>query len=524
MGYNEIGCQVKSESHRSKMAQKKSRGQCWLPLIFALFALLPIFAKEQEKRNLDQLYKMAQFPQIAAILKNARYETLTAQDKFLYIECLARSTQRKEAERLLQNVLTDQTPSSPAHTAAGIVYTSCGQFRKAKHHLEQALFLDPENSKAKMTQMMLELYLREYRKAQKTHGEFKESASEWAESYLFHLLGIEVYGAVGDFPKIAELYKIQADKFKKADPKQHQNFQTNSRLYKKESGKIAFLSETTSDKVSLPFFSLAENDSFATISLKFKGIQYKVLLDTGNRAGWTIHSRELEKRLKHRSGGTVLTQIGAEDSMLHGHLLLTKQIDFRDFTLHSLPGMYVPKPHPEYPDANLNPLFIKDRVVTLDFIQKRMILRTEKRFNKDLNQASPKMEKAVTLPWYGYEQALAPIVVNNKHKALALIETGAEDITVNLDFARWHKLVLEPAIKYLPTGNEFSYHKTPLLMSIGHFQLQRQEVDVWFLERMADSLTGFMPDVLLGPGLFWERFALTFDPYKKTILITEFSL
>jgi hypothetical protein len=506
-----------------EMPQKKSCAQLGLSLYIALIALFHLFAQEADKRGLDHLYKMAQFPQIAAILNNVGFETLSTQDKLLYVECLARSGQRREAERLLQKIPKEQAQSFQAHLTAGIVLISRGQFMGAEYHLKQALFLDPENPKAKMARLMLDLYLQDHREAQKKHEDVMETNSEWAESYLFHLLGIEVYGAAGNITKIADLYKTQADIFKKVDNQQHQNFQKNFRLYKREANKTAFQVTTTSDKVTLPFARLTEKDNFAAVSFKIKNNPYMVLLDTGNRVGWTIHSREMEKRLKHRSGGTVLTQIGAEEEMLHGHLLITRQIDFRDFTLQNLPGMYVPKPRSVYPDANLNPLFIKDRVVTLDFIQKQMILRTEEKFKDDLAQTSQNTEKAVTLPWYGYEQVFVPAVVNNEHKALAMLETGAEDITVNLDFARQHKLALEPAIKYLPTGKEFLYHKTPLQISIGHLHFQREETDVWFFERMADSLTGLMPDALLGPDLFWERFALTFDPYQKKILITEFS-
>jgi hypothetical protein len=104
-----------------------------------------------------------------------------------------------------------------------------------------------------------------------------------------------------------------------------------------------------------------------------------------------------------------------------------------------------------------------------------------------------------------------------------MIETGAEDITVNLDFARRHRLPLEPAIKYLSTGSEFSYHKTPFQMHLGHFKMNRRTTDVWSLEKMADPITGLMPDILLGPDLFKERFVVTFDPHEKTIIITEFT-
>jgi tetratricopeptide (TPR) repeat protein len=505
------------------MTKKTSRIKGWLPLFVAVLSIFHLFAKKTDELDLDHLYKMAQFSRIAAILKNTAFETLSPHNKFLYIECLARTAKRSEAESLLHKIMADKALCCQAHVTAGIVCTSRGQFVEAEYHFNQALHLDPESPMAKIAMMMLDLYLQKYLEAQEMYEEFMKGNSEWEESYLSHLLGVEVYGTVGDIAKIAELYKVQANKFKKLDKNHHQKFQKNFRLYRKEYKQKAFQSETTSNKVALPFIELTNKDSYAAIPLRIKDKLYKVLLDTGNRVGWTIHSRELEKRLKSRLGGTVLTQIGAEEGILHGHLLLTKRVDFRDLTLQHLPGMYVPKPHPDYPEANLNPLFIKDHVVTLDFMNKEMILRTQERFHNDLMRVTAQSAKVVTLPCYGYEQAFIPVVVNNTHEALAMIETGAEDITINLDFARWHRLSLEPAIKYLPTGKELPYHKTTFQMSFGHFIMQRRAAVVWPLERLADPITGLTPDILLGPDLFMGRFVLTFDPYEKIILITEFS-
>ena len=507
----------------NKMVRKKSRNTLWLPVFITVFSFPLLLAKKTDSQELDRLYKMAQFSRIASIMKNSDYKTLSLEEKFLYIECLARSAQRNEAKRLLQETETDDAGSIQALVTSGIVHVSCGQFVKAEYHLRQALQQDPGCPKVLMALSMLELYLQKYQAARKTHEEFLEGNPEWEESYLSHLLGLEVYGAAGDIAKIAGLYKIQAKKFKKLDNDQHQNFRKNARLYRKKSQKGVFQSKTATNRVVLPFVELANRAGFAAVSLEIKDEQYKVLLDTGNRVGWTIHSREMEKRLKHKPGGTVLTQIGVQEGKLHGHHLFTKQIKFRDLMLRQLPGLYVPKPRLDYPEANLNPLYIKDRIVTLDFINKEMILRSKERFHDDFAQVSAPTDKAVTLPWYGYEQAFIPVLVNNELTALAMIETGAEDITVNLDFARRHRLSLEPEVKYLPTGKEFLYHKAPIRIQIGPFKSQRRAADVWLLDSLADPITGIMPDILLGPDFFKDRFVLTFDPYQKSILLTEFS-
>lgn len=491
-----------------------------LLLILALFSFSPLSTKNSD---LDHLYKMAQFSRVASNLRRKGFEALSAQDKFLYIECLARSAERRKAEELLQKTIADNPLSFQAHLTSGIVHTSLGNFIKAEYHLKEALLLSPRDSKTQIAMTMLKLYLKKNQEASKVHEEFLQGDPEWAECYLSHLLGIEIYGAAGNIGKIAELYETQAKRFKKTDNELYRNFKKNFQVYRKGSRVKAFLVKTASDKITLPFVPLTNNDSYAAVSLGVKDKQYKVLLDTGNRIGWTIHSRELEKQLKHRPGGTVLTRIGTEEEMLHGHLIFTKRIDLRDLAIQNLPGMYLPKPHPDYPEGNLNPLFIKDRVVTLDFINKQMILRTKERFQADLMKTSSESEEVITSPWYGYEQAFLPAVINGTHKALAMIETGAEDIIVNLELAQKQGWRIERMNKYLPSGKEFSYHKTSLQMSIGSIGFQRQSADVWSLDRLADPLTGFIPDILLGPEVFEDKYVLTFDPFQKKILITEFS-
>ncbi len=503
------------------MTSGNERAKARLFFFVAISSFLYLFAIIPDKEDHDRLYKMGQFSALASLLNRTGFENLSIRDKFTYIECLARSARRSDAEKLWQKSMADFTPSCQAYATEGIVCTSFGRFAEAESHLEQALRLDPECHKARMAMVLLDLYRQKYRQAQLTFESFMKGNPDWAESYISHLLGMEVYGASGNTEKIAGLYGNQADKYRKVDDSLYQNFRKNSRLYRSQAGNTAFRTQTTSERVALPFVESTGTLNCPAVSLKIDDKLYKVLLDTGNRAGWTIHSRELEKQLKNRSGGTVLTQIGAEEEMIHGHYLLTSQLYFRDFALHCLPGIYVPKPYPDYPEANMNPLFIKDRIVTLDFIHREMILRTKERFHEDLVRATSQSDEIISLPWCGYEQAYIPVMVDKGYRALAMIETGAEDITINLDFALRSGLVLEPAITYLPTGEEFRYHKTPIRMEIGHLRIWREETPVWFLEKMADPLSGLMPDVLLGPDFFKERFVLTFDPYRKIILISE---
>jgi hypothetical protein len=191
--------------------------------------------------------------------------------------------------------------------------------------------------------------------------------------------------------------------------------------------------------------------------------------------------------------------------------------------LINLAGMYVPKPHPSYPDANLNPLFIKDRVITLDFIKEVLILRSDERFQNDLDGILARSKHPLILPWYGYEEAFIPVTINGSWKALAMLETGAEDITLSLDFAKRHQMPLEPAEKYLASGKQSLFHRTPLTLSLGPLMFEKPSAEVWPLGQLTNSITGFAPDVILGPDFFKKGWAISFDSFEHRVILSNYT-
>jgi tetratricopeptide (TPR) repeat protein len=478
---------------------------------------------QTEKRNLDRLYRMAQFSQIVDHLKDSPFDKLPDKEKLLYVECLARTSQRNEAERLLEKLLSDPTSISQVQATSGIVYLSLGQLERAEDHIQQALSQDPDCAKAKLTKMMLLLYLQNYQEAQELYKEFNRKYQDWAETYLFYLIGIEIYGATRNISKIGELYKNQAARLKGQDKEQYENFRKNSRLYKKPPQKRFFEFANASDKVELPFSEPLDKTHSPILSLKTEDRPFTIILDTGNRVGWMIHSRELNRRLKSKTGGMGLAQIGAEEGLLHGQHIFTERLEFGYLSLRNLAGMYVPKLHPGYPDANLNPLFIKDRVITLDFIKEVLILRSEERFQNDLDSISARSSRPLILPWYGYKEAFVPVTINGNWKALAILETGAEDITLSLDFAKSHQMPLEPAVRYIASGKQFLFHRTPLTLYLGPLMFERPAAEVWALGQLTDPITGFAPDVIVGPDFFKKRWTISFDSFEHRVILSNYS-
>ncbi len=105
-------------------------------------------------------------------------------------------------------------------------------------------------------------------------------------------------------------------------------------------------------------------------------------------------------------------------------------------------------------------------MVTLDFAGGQLILRTKEEFELDLKSVPP--EKTARFPWQGFGHVFLPVVCGGQ-EALALIETGAEDISLRLDFAQQRGFRLRARTRYLASGEEVAYHETQQRLSLGPF-------------------------------------------------------
>ncbi|MCP4156917.1 MAG: hypothetical protein GY757_54900, partial [bacterium] len=256
-----------------------------------------------------------------------------------------------------------------------------------------------------------------------------------------------------------------------------------------------------------------------------KGKTYNVLLDTGNAVGWMLHNRDLMKEFNALQGSMIKTRMGTQDGMLDGYTIYSKTADFGPFKMNGLIGVYVPKPHRDFYDANLNPAFIKNRVVTIDYVKKQMILRTKAAFDSDMASLDAGPAGVVQLPWYGYKHVYVPVQLKGNGTGsghgLAMLETGAEDIALRLEFARKHGLQLTPAVKYLANGKVFHYFKSAVKLTLGTVPFQRKAADVWPLDRFHDQITGLGADVVMGPAAFANKNIISFDPIAKQVIIRK---
>lgn len=505
------------------MGKKISFNRICLPLS-VFFLLVFINANQKEELDLTKAYWEANFSLVVDYFQKKDFKELSLQEKLLYIECLARTARSQVAEEKLSQVLGDHLLSSDVLATAGIVYFSMGRLKETEEFIDKALRLDPDHQKASLAKIMLLLYLQQHREAEALYKEFVRKYRLLADTFFVYLVGAELYIASRNLKKISRLYKRRANKLRRSEKRTYENLKKNSRLFRKASWAKTFYVITSKDKVVVPFAESLKQGQFAVLSLEIKDKNFKVLLDTGNEVGWIIHSSELNKSLNSKKGGITLIQIGTEEGFLHGTYIYSKRLDFGKFSINHLTGTYIPKPHQRYHEANFNPSFIRNRVVTLDYIGEKLILRTKERFDQDLNSAATSQSGHFTkLPWFGYKLSFIPVLVSGKADALAMIETGAADITLRLDFARKLRLNLEPAVKYVSTGKEFRYHKSSIKISAGPFQFTRGAAEVWPLDRFFNRITGLAPDVIIGPSALKGRLVLSFDPFDKKIILADTS-
>ncbi len=504
------------------LGKKTAFHKIWLCLSASFFILHLSHVSQKENPDLLNLYMKAEFPLIVDYLKKKDFKALSLSEKLLLVECMARTAQGARAEEKLNEILADYPPSSESLTTAGIVNFSNGKLKEAKKYIDTALLLDSDCKKASLAKIMLLLYFQRYQEAQALYEEFSKKHPGWAKSYLFYLIGVEVYSASRNPVKMSLLYKRKANQYKNEDKRAHENLKKNANFFQKASQGQTFQVITQLDNVVIPFKESLDQSRYATVLIRIKDKEFKVLLDTGNSVGWIIHSRDLNELLQSRRGGRLLTQIGTQSGLFYGHHIYCDYVDLGDVKIDHVFGAFVPKPHPSFHDANLNPAFIRDRVVTLDFIRETLVIRTKEKFARDLSSAiSGQFKHFTTLPWYGYEHAYIPVIAEGEKNVLAMIETGAEDIALRLDFARKYHLPLKPEVKYLATGEIIHYFKTPLKITAGGFHFNRNAADVWPLDRFYDRITGLSPTVFVGPTALKGKLTVSLDPWEKTIVLAD---
>ena len=469
----------------------------------------------ESTRTLLQYYQDADFDNVVATAEKVSVP-LSDADQLLVIESLARSGKSADALKRLREFESRTSDTQAVKTTRGWVELACGRFHSALKLFDEVLGSQQDDARALMGKILASLYLRQYDAALQSHQFLGRRLPDWLLHQQTHLIGVELYSALGDSRGIYDLYMRRSGVVKRENKNLSKNLKATARLYRGLDGKPLYETGFESGSVEIPIEWSRRSGGHLIVNLPFEEKNFRVILDTGNATGWMVHSRELHDLLKLKRGGRTVAMIGTEAQGLDGYFIFTKSVDFGVFQIRRLFGLYVPKPYPDFYDANLNPIFFRGKVVTIDTKRMRLVLRTREEFE---NSLAKKKESVVILPWYGYEQVFLPAMVNGVYRGIGMIETGAEDIALKLDVAREIECPLVPKQRYLANGQVYHYFETPLQVYLGHLRFGRDRAEVWPFERFYHRLSGVKADVIFGPRAFGRRFAISFDPFQNRIIL-----
>jgi len=483
-------------------------------LLFACLTFLVFNPGEGETPDLEKSFWQADFASVIAHLEKQDENALSPKDRLLWIECLARTGRSDLAEEKLHRLTAGLLPSSSILAAAGNVYLAQGCKEQAERAVAEALALEPVSEKAVLARVILSLFSRDFAGAERWYRKLLGMIPGFRESFLVYLIGLEVYSARRDPQTLRRLYEERASQWKDRDKKYADSLKANARLYQSALKIPLFSAAGPLTESVIPFGRNLEDPRSNIILYEARGLEYRVLLDTGNRAGWTIHHPGLLRQLRSQRGGRIFSEIGTHAGLLEGSSIFTKKLEYEALSLTGLTGLYVPKPQPGFYDANLNPSFIQNRVVTLDYVERQLRLSPPGTSGPNLDVTTA--EDAAKIRWFGHRLVYVPVKVGSK-EGLALIETGAKDISLRLEFARKLGWPLAARTRYLTSGEAVSYHVTPLRVTLGPFIFERDAAEVWPFQQLMDPLSGLMPDVVIGPEALAGSFILTLDPFENLV-------
>ncbi len=484
----------------------------WFILVSSYFFLVSLTLSQ----TLPERYYQMDFRGIVRELENCTVDSLTVEQQCYWIESQARLGNGAAVQPRIQRLLAQRPGDERVLTAAGVWYFSLGNLPLAEAYLNRALTMNPRNENARLARTMLLLYLRRFAEAEDCFRQVAETNPGLKQTRLYRRVGGELYSALQDPSKMTRYFTFLQKYYAS------QNNQERSGKYRRKIRLLTGLEKQSlyrvhgaSARVEFPLVDFAPGVFYKCLLLERNGKSYKILLDTGNAVGWTIHNPELLTLLKNHLGTEQSISTGSVEKSLTGRELLTLSLDLGEIHLVNLLGSYFARPRRDYFDANLNPIFLRNRVVTLDFVHNRLILRSKEQFDRDLATTPP--ADLTKLPFYGYEWPFVPVLVNGYAPALAMIETGAEDLSLKEEFARFIQLPLTPATKIW--GNQqYSYYLASRVgIQLGTRVLYRLQMEIW-PRRFYDQITGLYDQVMIGPMALEGRFVVSFDPFENVIV------
>ncbi len=480
-------------------------------ILTSLLIVVMLFSAALSQGDLDSLYFNTRFTQIVKKCDSLKYENLNTDQKLLYFESQARTAKGHKAIPGILKMLSKYPHQSRILTTAAIIFHSVGELDQANNYVNQALKFDGSNYKVYLTKALLLCDKHKHEQALEYLDKAKEYYPENRYSKLFNQASVKIGKAAQNSTYLYNYYI----NLQKNTSKNKESIKNKVEIYKKLKDEELFHVQTDQDKVVVPMVNF-KNSKYKCLVFRHNGKDYNILLDTGNSPGWTLHEPALQEKLVSQKGNRGSIQTGSVQGKLKSYGLVTDNLDFGSFKIKNLTGKYFKKPRKRYFDGNINPYFIENRVVTMDFINNKFILRTKEKFDRYLETRDN--YKITDLKVYGAFWPFVKVNVNGYAPGLAMIETGAEDLSVKYEYAKKINLNLKPAVKTWH-GKEYKFHETQgLFVRAGNHHLIREKSEVWPV-RFNDDLTGLYDSIMIGPYALNGKYILSFDPFENRVIL-----
>ncbi|MBU1320423.1 MAG: hypothetical protein KKG33_12630 [candidate division Zixibacteria bacterium] len=492
--------------------------------IFILFAfMLSVLAGTSgiAADEIDRLYYEMDYDSVIALLEEKPTDSLVLNDRLVLLESRARSGHGHQALAQIDGIVDLFPRNDTIYTAAAIVYHSVGRFTKAQEFIKWALRMNPDNFKALHEHAMLSLHTGDCEDADSCLSEAIARRPDLESTTFCTWTASEIYRACLFAESSSIIYKDRAERFDSlGDRAEAGNCRKTSEMHSQLIGRDMFSIETDSDKVVLPLVDFEEGSSHKCLVLTIDGKDYLVLLDTGNAAAWTIHSNDLRRKLISLSGGFTSSRTGLDNRGTASQNIVTDSIVIGNVKFRNLVGLFFRKPSEHYYDANLNPFWIRDHVVTIDLARNELILRSKERFESDM--ATVPRSSITRLPCYGYDRPYVPVMINSSAVGMALIETGAQDISLRREFADFMGLQYSERIITDTDGKEHIVGTAEVQAQVGEFSFYRPSAWIWPM-RFHNKITGVYDHIMIGPLALEGQFVLSFDPFARTAILQKYT-
>jgi len=468
----------------------------------------------QSVNRLSDPYFEMEFGRVVSLADSIGTQNLTQPEEITLIKAFARMGQIEQAESHASRISgNDGIHENQLALCRGIIHLSSGRFETSLAILDSIVY-STEDCETVLTRDLAQLYTG-------THNGIVDSGVfECIESDLLLEMSREICYSTRDVKQIRKflewVYEVDSeDSESRKQPDRRKLEKTLDMLDELGESTRLYDPKFNGDRVELQLIRWRDDWPHRCIIYESGNTGYRVLLDTGNSIGWAVFDHHLRNEVADATGAGVSIASGMMERPLSGRQIITNELNFGNVVINSMTGAWFRKPSGEFVDAAFNPVFLTDVVTTIDFANDRFVLRTKSRFDDD---ALDERGNIWYYPMLGYHQPLMDVTVADSNPAVAMIETGASHTHITKDFADRIGLRYSPVIHDAGDGEPRRYLIAETTVCIERICFVNGSIEVVPSE-IRDPLTGFSPDVIIGADIFDGRFAISFDPFDRLIVI-----